>query len=538
MPDGVFPIDGLPRVEGSSIRVSSAGDEVDRWSGGFSFAIWDREQRALRAYRDHYGARPLYYAARRGRVYLSGDIPSLLGPLTDARLDEIAIAEYLATGAPTENRTFHDGIARVPAASLLCVDRNGIRTRRYWNPWDGRWAGRDRPADVDKEFRRLFRRAVLSCFDGHSFVGFLLSGGPDSSSVLGMAASLCQEGILDPGSLKTALTLSFEENADCDEGSLARETAERWGVRWKAVPIEDISPLYTMDRFLEAHGEPPCTANLAIEMRLFEAARTEGVRVVLDGHDADVLFSPSGSYLSELARGLRWVRLAREVVALRRHHQFTPSRLLRETLAPLARRHQRASRVPDWIRPDLARKTNLRDRMEDASRIGGSFEEREAMRVLTPSVGLSLEATRSMERLCGIEGRHPYFDPALIRFLVSVPLRHRFQEGATKILIRRALADLLTPDVRSRIRKTNYRPYFDWSLRRHLGRYLESLRDDRGAYIYSILDHSRVSSMISLLLRGESPNSLALWRALALDRWVRFRQGQQPEDTDEIVHAS
>ena len=54
-------------------------------------------------------------------MYLSGDIPSLLGPLTDARLDEIAIAEYLATGAPTENRTFHDGIARVPAASLLCV---------------------------------------------------------------------------------------------------------------------------------------------------------------------------------------------------------------------------------------------------------------------------------------------------------------------------------------------------------------------------------------------------------------------------------
>ena len=518
--DGIFPIDGLPRANGTPLHAPSASGESGGWSGGFSFAAWDREHDTLRAYRDHYGARPLYFHAQRGKVLLSGDIPALLERTPSARLDEIAVAEYLATGAPTENRTFHEGIGRVPAASALHVGHSGVKVARYWSPWDGPRSGGANAEDLDAEFRSLFRDAVHSTLDGVPSAAFLLSGGPDSSSVLGMAGWLARQGILPPETLRVALTLAFDETRSCDEGALARESAGLWKIPWRPVPVEDTSPLYGMERFLRSHGEPPCTANLAIELRLFEAARDEGAGVVLDGHDADVLFSPSGGYLSELARRFRWTQLAREAGALHRKHGFSATRIARETLAPFRPPFRGKERLPGWIRPDFARRTNLLDRIRSSRHRAGSFEEREAMRVLAPSVGLSLEATRTAERLCGVEGAHPYFDPALIRFLVAAPLRHRFSEGETKILMRRALADLLTPAVRKRNAKTNYHPYFEWSLRRHLGPRLDRFTERRNSYVYEFVDSSRVSSMISLQLRGGRTNSLAVWRMIAVDQWL------------------
>ena len=126
----------------------------------------------------------------------------------------------------------------------------------------------------------------------------------------------------------------------------------------------------------------------------------------------------------------------------------------------------------------------------------------------------------------GIEGRHPFFDPALVRFLLSLPLETRYRAGESKILMRRALADVLTPRTRDRLDKTNYTAYFDWSLRSHLGSRLDELSKRGSAWLEPYVDFDRARSMIRDVLEERNGDRLALWRLIALERWLMLVSGK------------
>jgi len=518
----LFPLDGLPGSVALRAQDRIAESGPDSWTGGFAFAVRDQRRGTLCAYRDHYGARPLYYHHVPGSLLLASDLPALLRHLSaPSPPDEVAIMEYLATGVLSENRTFHRGVLRVPAGSRLTVGQGGVRIERYWRPWEGPWGGSLAPADLSEEFRRLFTEAVAETLSGPGPIGVLLSGGPDSSAVLGVAARLARMGGAPPDSVRVALTMVFDRVPGCDERDLARETANLHGVPWRAVSVEPHSPLHEFDAFLARFGEPPCTANLAAEAILLQAAKREGVSALLDGHDADALFTPTSAYLTELFRRLRWIRLARELAALKRHHRLRLLRLARATVAPAAPLRIRRMRrhAPQWLNPSVVRRTNLEDRLAPSAR-ASRFEEGEAEKALGSRVGLALETTRCLERMHGVEGRHPFFNPALVRFLLSLPLETRYRAGESKILMRRALSDLLTPATRRRLDKTNYTGYFDWSLRTHLGSHLEDLAQRGSVWLEPYVDFDKARPMIRRLLDGRDCDRLSVWRLVALERWL------------------
>ena len=534
----LIPLDGLPRLRGRPHSISVAESALASWTGGFSFAAWKRDREVLQAYRDHYGARSLYYREEPGRLILSSELSAILDDLESTPpLDEAAAIEYLVTGVLSENRTFHQGIRRLPVASRLIAGRGGLRVERYWRPWTGPWHGDHDATHLDEEFRRLFRGAVADTLAGPGPVGVLLSGGPDSSAVLGMAARLRGEAPAALESPRAALTMVFDAVRQCDEGGRARQTAALHGVPWRPVRVEDRSPLHGLDDFLLRFGEPPCSVNLALEAILLEAARKEGIAVLLDGHDADALFTPSTAYLASLLRELRWGRLAGEFVSLKRRHKLPLRRLLRSAVTPLVpggvRRLRR--RAPAWIRADVARRTGLEERLQ-ARPPAADFGEAEAERAQAPSVGLALEVTRCLERMYGVEGRHPFFDPDLVRFVLSLPLEARYRAGESKILLRRSLADLLTPASRGRIDKTNYTPYLDWSLRTHLQRHLTALAERGSVWLDPYVEWRHARPMIAALLAGRPSDRMALWRLIALERWLMLRSGQVV--TREVSHET
>jgi len=135
--------------------------------------------------------------------------------------------------------------------------------------------------------------------------------------------------------------------------------------------------------------------------------------------------------------------------------------------------------------------------------------------------------SRCLERMHGVEGRHPFFDPELVRFLLSLPIETRFRDGEAKGLMRRALADLLTTTTRRRIDKTNYTPYFDWSLRAHLGSDLERLARTGSACLERYVDWDRARPMIRAFLAGHPGDRMAIWRLLVLERWLMLESAQQ-----------
>lgn len=526
----IFPLDGLPQRTADSGDLHGALGSPDSWTGGFSFALRDPARRSITAYRDHYGARPLYYRAEPRRLLLASEIPAILARLPSTPdLDEVSVMEYLTTGLLTDGRTFHRRVRRLPAGSRLLAGSGTPRVERYWDPWPGPADDALSAADLEAGFRHRFREAVAATLNDAGPFGVLLSGGPDSSSVLGMAAALAREGTVPDGP-RAALTMVFESLQQCDEGGPAEATARFHGVPWLPVQVEPHSPLRQFDEFLERFGEPPCSLNLTLESLLLDAARRAGIRVLLDGHDADVLFIPSERYLHELFRRLRWRRLAAEIQTLRTRHHLRAARLARALLVPFApsllKRLRR--RAPRWLRRDMVRRTGLEEILRGRQR-PARFEQAEAERVLSPSVGLALEVARCLERMHGIEGRHPFFDHRLVRYLSAIPFDRRFSAAESKLLMRRALSDLLVPAVRERVDKTNYTPYFDWSMRHHLGDDIARLAHEGSELLAPYVDWDRTRPILQSFLSGGTESRLPIWRLLALERWLMLMCGKSME---------
>jgi len=152
-------------------------------------------------------------------------------------------------------------------------------------------------------------------------------------------------------------------------------------------------------------------------------------------------------------------------------------------------------------------------------------------------VGLTLEATRTMERAFGVEGRHPFFDPALVQFLVSLPIEERFRDGVTKILLLRVLGDFLTVEARTRVTKTNYLPYFDRALRLHHARDLERWVTGGASVLDPYLDRDRTRRLVQGYLGGDGTNRMVAWRLLVLERFFTRPRSREEGSTHEEAEA-
>ena len=124
---------------------------LDRVNGMFALALWDDGERRLTLATDPFGEKPLYYALVGDRIVWASEIKALLqDPQVSGRPDDLAVAAFVARGVmPKTNRSFFEGIERLPAAHVL-VWRDGVaRVRRYWRP---------QRLDVPEEFEHAAAR--------------------------------------------------------------------------------------------------------------------------------------------------------------------------------------------------------------------------------------------------------------------------------------------------------------------------------------------------------------------------------------------
>jgi asparagine synthase (glutamine-hydrolysing) len=159
-------------------------------AGAFVLAIWDRGRQELVVANDRFGLYPLYYAHYAGKLVLA---PEMKGVLCDPdfckELDLTALAEYMRFQQLLGQKTFFQGLALLPNASVLSyrprTDQFDITP--YWDfSQVPELPERVSYKEACEEAGRLFRRAVNRLASGPLRVGVYLSGGLDSRLVLGL----------------------------------------------------------------------------------------------------------------------------------------------------------------------------------------------------------------------------------------------------------------------------------------------------------------------------------------------------------------
>ena len=506
--------------------------------GDFAFVIWDRSNRRLFGARDHLGIRPFYYHYSRNRLFaFASEIKALLcHPKVPRCLNEVKVADYLLSIWEDEEITFYQDILRLPPGHCLAVDGRGMRLREYWAPDLGSTLRLGSDEQYAEAFRELFAEAVRCRLRSSSPVGFTLSGGLDSSAVMGMARWMA------PGRCWPRMhTFSavFPTLSRVDERLHIDRMLEDGGFEPHFIRGDQLSPLVDIERALWHHDEPFGAPNLFLEWGMYGVARELGIRVILDGMDGDLTVSYGLAYIPELLIRGRWMALHAELTNLARRMRSSPWGVLRyeglRRLAPegLRRtwRRLRGHNPYTWSRfttvnPEFARRIGLKERADallDQS-MRPIFTQREEHRRHFASglLAFSNEVGDKVGAAFAVDHRHPFFDKRLVDFCLALPPHQKLNKGWDRVVMRRAMQGILPDSVRWRGDKSNLSGGFYRGLLETDRSLLEEIILENPQVIQEYVDIPSLKEHYRVFLANQGgDDSLPVWSAVTLGLWLR-----------------
>lgn len=470
--------------------------------GDFAFAIWDVPKRRLFCSRDAMGIRPFYY--REGDAFLfSSEVKPLLRESNEHEIsiNERKVISYLRGGEGDKKRTFYKHIYRLPPGHSMVVSIDGNNRRwKYWSPEKNvSPLNLKDEREYEEAFREVFKESVKSCLRTSSKVGFMLSGGLDSSAVFRGALEF--EGGIPPADcvVYSGVYPSYAgEDTVIDESEYIKEVLKNYKVKKRKIVSDDISPLNGVEDLLKIKKEPFQARGHYRMWEIGRGSKKDGVKVMIDGMGGDIVVGYGYEYLGMLAKSKKWNEFSKLTNKLEKNcqkvslkygqekslYRFGLSSVVKlvqegrlcEALASSAGaissmdiKKLRFLRkliwrsIPFRIRDsfpftssenrDIARGTSA---VSDDENTGGGPNSWMRSRIRGLRDSALLEAMESVDPLMAhhrVEARHPLCDRRVVEFCLSVPPEQRIKDGWPRSLLRRAMGRHLPKSVARRLSK-------------------------------------------------------------------------------------
>ncbi len=504
---------------------------LDRFNGMWAIAIFDAVHRSLFLARDRFGVKPLYYTNAGGRFAFASEIKALVGPHgIPFRPDPQAIHAFLIDGAlpsPRGGSTFFLGVhALVPGHWMRIAADGSAQVQQFWALVPDESAARRSEASVIDDYRELLSDAVRLRLRGDVPVGTCLSGGLDSSSVVGLVNQLMRsngEDTVQVGSRQKTFSAVYDTDGPYNErrfidAVLARTQADGHFV----VPQAD--DLWSEMEALVWHTEEPFqTTSIFAQWCVMRLARQRGVTVLLDGQGADESlagYRPFSLLLGDQLREGRVLGAAREAVAIGRRTGLPVSGVMLRaaaTLLPSQARGMRArlqaAHTSDFVSADLSAVATPQPTVLDT---GLKAHLRRLHEEGLPHL-LRFEDRSSMA--FAVEGRVPFLDYRLVQFSAGLPNRFLVRDGWTKWILRQAMRDIVPDAVLWRTDKVGFEtPERDWLLQDGYMRGAEWFGQDALSGPYLNLPAVRNALAAPM---GQGADLRQFWRMVNLEAWLR-----------------
>jgi asparagine synthase (glutamine-hydrolysing) len=509
-------------------------DAPARILGDFAFALWDRRKRQIFCARDFASVQPLFYYCGANVFMCASELHQLLlSPAVSRTPDERLIGTYLTGRVADPVATAYRDIRKLEGGCALLVRPEKVEKRTYFDVDPAKEIRYRTDAQYAEHFLSIFREAVRCRMRSIGGVAAELSGGLDSSLVVGAAEQLLRSAEPPPARFE-AFSMDFE-NPRAHERNYIQDVASMWGLdpNWSPPFLAGFGDYQADTRRYQDFCSPP---NFVMDTLMKLAIRHKGYRVVLTGQGGDQWFGGSMDCFADLLCAFRFVELAKLLRAEAADPTRVPSGqgvmtlLLRRAIWPLIPARARLPinlirgirQVPPFVNPDFARLE--RGRIAQTSGIPGlSFAQKSMYDVL--KMGTSIQFAELNERKSAFaqqEARHPFYDRRLIEFAFAIPEEQRCRPGSKKYVMRQAGRELLPESVRYRRSKAE----FSHILQHALHETIRALGGKSAFPRFEVVRRGWIESDRLLTFCREwtdrpGGNQQAIWSALAVEIWLR-----------------
>jgi asparagine synthase (glutamine-hydrolysing) len=439
------------------------GEEGPTLLGGLRgdgpLVVLDKKKREILLATDRFGVNPVYFHAGASGVVFATKLGALAAhPDVPGDIDPQSLFDYVYFHMVPGPRSVFRGVERLEPAEYV-ISRGGERRRgRYWMPhYD---ESNSTEAELAGEYRSRIRNAVRSCLaSARGKVGAFLSGGTDSSTIVGVLRELT-------GEPPDAYSIGFSIEG-FDESAYARIAAAHFGARHHTYVVTPKDVEAALPRIAEAYDLPFGNSSAVASYHCALLARSDGVGTMLGGDGGDEIFAGNARYAKQAVFG---------------HYQRVPEVLRHSVVEPLLRalpangfaplrRAQNYVRQANTPLPDRLEEYNFVNRMTPAAiftaellskvrpeepleLLRRSFAEADTRSDLNRLLYLDLKFTladndlRKVSGTCemaGVDVLYPFLDRDLVEFANRVPPGLKLKGSKLRYFFKRA-SDGFLPD--------------------------------------------------------------------------------------------
>ncbi len=440
---------------------------VDHFDGMFAFAIWDEKEKELFAARDRFGEKPFFYFLDNEQFVFASEMKALWAAGIERKVNLKLLFNYLTIGyvdnpnIPEE--TFFENISKLPAASFLkySILNNQFSITNYWDIDVENENKTISDSEAIEKFSFLLQRSIKRRLRSDVPIGTSLSGGLDSSSIIGILSSLTAN-----SSQLTAFTSVFP-GFEKDESAFAKLVANKFHLQHFTTTPDAPSLHNDLEKLFYYQEEPFNSSSIYAQYKVYELAKQNGIKVLLDGQGADETLAGYHKYYKWY-----WQELfrKRKLISSR---ELNAAKELGIT-EKFGWRNRIAALFPEFATLFLERHYLLNAlRHEDLTKDFTQLQSKEAY-YITPEIfslngvlyfntcmhGLE-ELLRYADRNSMAHGREvrlPFLDHELVEFIFSLPSNFKIRNGWTKWLLRKNMEKSLPAEITWRRDKTGFEP--------------------------------------------------------------------------------
>lgn len=508
-------------------------------NGMFAFALWDSRKQTFYLCRDRVGIKPLVYTWDEETLTFASEIKSILkDPAISKTIDYDALNLYLAFNYIPAPYTIFQSIKKLPPAHYLEIKNHTLTLHQYWHLSDKANATISpvlNMADYQKELYRLVEDAVKSHLITDVPLGAFLSGGLDSSIIVGLMAKTSSSPV-------STFAIGYEDMPLFDERHYAKEVASLHHTDHHEIILRSRDVLDVIPRLLSTLDEPFADSS-AIPTFIVSRETRRNLKVALSGDGGDELFAGYRMYAGEhlysqykqipafLRKGLiepfvnalpdsrnqsflENIRRAKKFIK-GAHDQFEDrffswneifSRSLRESLI---------KRPPeDW---DEGKKIITKHL--------NTFRSDSINRMLYTDFTLSLPndmltKVDLMSMKNSLEVRVPLLDHRVVEFAFQMPGHWKMREGKGKYILKETFKDILPPSLLTRSKKGFEIPIGQW-LKTDLKFLIDEYLSEDAIHQSGIFHFPPVKKLIDDLYSNRADTSWQLWNLIVFQAWYK-----------------
>jgi len=433
------------------------------FDGMFAFAIWDEREQTLFSARDRLGEKPFFYCFNGTELLFASEMKALWAAGVEKKINETLLYNFITLGY-TQNpsdpaETAYQQIYKLPAASFFIYNNRNSKSiipKTYWQVTTTEVAITS-TEDAIERFTALFQQSIEKRLRSDVSVGTCLSGGLDSSSIATMIKHLY------PGIRLQTFSAVFP-GFSADESYYSKLVTLQTGFGNCTIEptvegfIADFGKLcYQQEGFITS-------ASIYAQYKVFELAKQQQVKVLLDGQGADEILAGYHKYYHWY-----WQQLYRADKKLCKHERVMAA----QTGEPWNWKNKLSATFPGLAGTYMA---SVRKRAQTrsgginrdfAAAHGASYYQLPRQDSLnnvlyynTFNNGLEelLQYADRNAMAHGREVRLPFLQHELVEFIFSLPAHLKIKDGRTKWLLRKSMDNLLPPAIAWRKDKIGFEP--------------------------------------------------------------------------------